>query len=316
MARVSFNVGILGFGDRGVSLVGPVMDYSTQTHITTIIDPDISRSKFYFQDCCVSTGLVPREDADKVRFIKDIAELKAGEIDLLFLTASERVRTGLFEKAVATGAHIFTDKGLSNDIGGCRKIVDAMKALRKGQQVFMGFNMRYHPEMMTARQILAEGRLGRVLFIHYLEALRFKHGSSFYRRFHRDVRNSGGLLITKACHDFDLMGYFVDSRPSRVFCTQEKIMFGKGGPEAREFCQTCDRTHECDFDPLKLEDSRRKKARYERVWVGNNRVTSDGYMRDACVWRGDTELRDLSTVLIDYENCARAYCHRPLECAT
>jgi predicted dehydrogenase len=302
----SFKVGILGFGDRGESLVAPIMDYSTQTHITTIIDPDVQRSKFYFQDCCVSKGVVSLEEADNVRFIKDIDELKVGELDLLFLTANEKVRTMLFERAVGTGSHIFTDKALSNDLEGCKTIVNAMRGLKKGQRVFMGFNMRYHPQTMAVKQILNEGRLGRVLFIQYLEALRFEHGSSFYRRFYRDVENSGGLLITKACHDFDLMGYFVESRPSRVFCTQDKMMFGKGGSEAREFCQNCDRTHECDFAPLKRESSRARKSRYEKVWVGENRVTSDGYMRDVCVWREDTELRDLSTTLIEYENGVRA----------
>ncbi len=294
-------VGILGFGSRGVSFVAPVLDNNLANRITVIIDPDLSRSKYYL-DMIAGQGQIPRDEAEKVRFVRSLDELEPGEVDALFLTANERVRSRLFEEAVATGAHLYMEKGLAADAEGARRVVAAMEKVRPGQQVFMGFNLRHYPPLVAARQVLDSGRIGRPLFLQYTEMLDYRHGGSFYMRFHRDVRNSGGMLVTKSCHDFDLMGHLVRSRPERVFCAQHKRLFGRGGPEARQNCSTCDRTHECDWDRLRNQPTRAAKRKYAREWLGPDRVTTDGYNLDFCVWRDDTEVRDLSQVLFQYEN--------------
>jgi predicted dehydrogenase len=294
-------VGILGFGSRGVSFVAPVLDNSLANRITTIIDPDVSRSKYYL-DMIAGQGQIPRDEADKVRFIRDLDELRPGEVDVLFLTANERVRSLVFEKAVLTGAHLYMEKGLAADADGARRVVAGMKRLRPGQQVFMGFNLRHYPPLAHAKKVLDSGRIGRPLFVQYTEMLDCRHGGSFYMRFHRDTRNSGGMLVTKSCHDFDLMGHFLGSRPERVFSAQHKMLFGKGGPQARQNCSACDRTHECDWDRLRNQPTRAAKRKYAREWLGPDRVTTDGYNLDFCVWRPDSEVRDLSQVMFRYEN--------------
>jgi predicted dehydrogenase len=121
-------------------------------------------------------------------------------------------------------------------------------------------------------------------------------------RFHRDVNNSGGLLVTKACHDFDLIGHLLESRPDRVFSAQYKRFFGKGGPDARVQCGTCDRTAECDWDRMSQQPNRAAKRKYAKIYLDDDKVTTDGYSLDLCCWRGDTELKDLSHVMLEYEN--------------
>lgn len=302
MKERDLNIGILGFGDRGVSFVAPILDNNIRNHITVIIDPDVSRAKFFLEDTCVSRGQIPADEAKRIRFIRDIDELAKGEIDALWLTASERVRTAVFPKAVATGAHIYSEKGLSNNMAGAKRIVSAMKGLKKGQKVFMGFNLRHYPALVAAKKILDEGRIGNILFVQYIEMMTYSHGGSFYMRFHRDVKNSGGMFVTKSCHDFDLMGHLISSRPARVFSAQYKRLFGRGGKEARSQCHTCDRTLECEWDRMRHLHGRAAKRRYAKIYLDDDKVTTDGYFRDLCCWRGDTELRDLSNVMFEYEN--------------
>lgn len=305
MQDKDLKVGILGFGSRGVSLVAPILNNNIHNRLTVVIDPDVSRARHYM-DNEVAGGRIPGDEAQAVRFVKSLDELAAGEIDALFLTANEQVRTQFFAQAIRTGAFIYSEKGLSNDLAGARTIVEAMKGLRPGQAVFMGFNLRYYPPLVQVKKIIADGRIGNILFVHYLEMMRFHHGSSFYMRFHRDIRNSGGMLVTKSCHDFDLIGYCLNSRPERVFSAQHKMMFGKGGPEARDNCHTCNRTAQCEFGRMHRLPNRKAAREYGRVWLDANKVTTDGYCPDACVWRQDTELHDLSDVLLDYKNGARA----------
>jgi len=305
MSQKTLRIGIVGFGSRGVSFVAPVLDNSIHNRIAVVVDPDESRSR-YFLGQCVAQGQIPADEAEAIRFVKDIGDLSAGEADVLFLTASERVRSLLFPQAVDFGAHIYMEKGLAADLDGARRVVQAMDRVRPGQQVFMGFNLRHYPPLVLAKRILDQGRIGRILHVQYQEMMDYRHGGSFYMRFHRDVRNSGGMMVTKACHDFDLLGHFVGARPERVFSAQYKRLFGRGGPEAREQCATCDRAAECDWDRMRNQPTRAAKRKYAKVYLDEDKVTTDGYSLDLCCWRSDTELRDLSNVLIEYENAIPA----------
>lgn len=301
MQEQELRVGILGFGSRGVSFVAPVLDNSIRNRITVVIDPDISRSR-YFMDQAAAQGQIPRDEADRVRFVAGLEQIEPGELDVLFLTASERVRSLVFEQAVKTGAHLYMEKGLAADLEGARRVVAGLAHLRPGQQVFMGFNLRHFPPLAQARRLIATGGIGRILSVQYQEQMDFHHGGSFFMRFHRDVANSGGLLVTKACHDFDLIGHFVGARPARVFSAQYKRMFGRGGPDARQQCHTCDRTAACDWDRMRTQHSRAAKRKYAKIYLDPDKVTTDGYFLDQCCWRDDTQLKDLSHVLLEYEN--------------
>lgn len=292
--------GILGFGSRGVSFIGPILNESINNHVTTVIDPDISRSKYFLSEQ-VKQGIIPADEAEKIRFIADIDELEAGEVDALWLTASESVRTMICEKAVKYGAHIYMEKGLSHSIEGGKKVVEAMKFRKPGQQVFMGFNFRHYPVAVCAKQILDEGKIGKILYVQYIETLRFRHGSSFFTRFHRDIENSGGMMVTKSCHDFDFLSYLIGARPERVFSAQYKKMFGKGGEKVGETCHTCEFSDECEFDRMRRMN-RAEKRKYSKTYLDDDKVTTDGYFLDQCCFREDTELKDLSHVIIEYEN--------------
>lgn len=299
-AQKTIKNGILGFGSRGVSFVGPILNENINNKVTTVIDPDIGRSKF-FLDELVKQGAIPSDEAEKIRFIADIDDLEPGEIDALWLTASESVRTMVCEKAVKYGAHIYMEKGLSHSIDGAKKVVTAMKSRKLGQQIFMGFNFRHYPVAVRAKQILDEGKIGKILYAQYIETLRFRHGSSFFTRFHRDIKNSGGMLVTKACHDFDFLTYLINARPERVFSAQYNKMFGKGGPEIGRNCHTCEFADKCEFDRMSRMD-RAAKRKYSKIYLDEDKVTTDGYFLDQCCFREDTELKDLSHVIIEYEN--------------
>ncbi|HRU05774.1 MAG TPA: Gfo/Idh/MocA family oxidoreductase, partial [Candidatus Brocadiia bacterium] len=301
MSQQTVRVGILGFGSRGVSLVAPILDNNLNNQIAVIIDPDESRARYYL-NMIAEQGQIPRDEAARVRFAKSLDELRPGEVDALFLTASEIVRSRVFAQAVQTGAHLYMEKGLAPDLEGGRRVVQGMKLLRPGQQVFMGFNLRHFPPLVHAKRILDSGRLGKPLYIHYVETLTNQHGGSFYMRFHRDVKNSGGMLVTKACHDFDMIGHLLGARPQRVFSSQHNMFFGKGGPQARQDCRSCDRTADCEWDRLRTQRSRAAKRKYAQEWTDADKVTTDGYCPDACVWRSDTQVRDLSQVLLQYAN--------------
>ena len=59
------------------------------------------------------------------------------------------------------------------------------------------------------------GKLGKLLTIEANEY--YFGGRSYFRRWNRLREFGGGLWITKACHDFDLINWFAGGKPRRVF---------------------------------------------------------------------------------------------------
>ena len=61
------------------------------------------------------------------------------------------------------------------------------------------------------------GTIGDVFSVHFEWLLNTKHGADYFRRWHRDKRNSGGLLVHKSTHHFDLVNFWLGTQPKTVF---------------------------------------------------------------------------------------------------
>ncbi len=81
----------------------------------------------------------------------------------------------------------------------------------------MSFNYRYAPSRSKVKELLLSGVIGEVRSIHFEWLLNTKHGADYFRRWHRDKSNSGGLMVHKSTHHFDLVNWWLGSEPEVVF---------------------------------------------------------------------------------------------------
>ncbi|MEU1011273.1 Gfo/Idh/MocA family oxidoreductase [Streptomyces sp. NPDC005890] len=65
--------------------------------------------------------------------------------------------------------------------------------------------------------LLADGAVGEVLAVHFEWLLDVRHGADYFRRWHREKRHSGGLMVHKSGHHFDLVSWWLDDEPAEVF---------------------------------------------------------------------------------------------------
>lgn len=72
----------------------------------------------------------------------------------------------------------------------------------------MTFNYRYAPHNTKVAEIIRSGAIGQVTSVHFEWMLNTQHGADYFRRWHRDRRNSGGLLVHKSTHHFDLVNFW------------------------------------------------------------------------------------------------------------
>jgi hypothetical protein len=95
------------------------------------------------------------------------------------------------------------------------------------------FNYRYAPAYTRFRQLVMEGAVGQPLAVDFSWMLDTSHGADYFRRWHREKENSGGLLVHKATHHFDLVNWWIDSYPQHVFAMGDLLFYGRDNAKAR-----------------------------------------------------------------------------------
>src|SRR5690606_23821425 len=101
---------------------------------------------------------------------------------------------------------------------------DAVEAT--GRAVTVTFNYRYSPRNSALKEVIASGRIGEVTSVHFEWVLDTAHGADYFRRWHRDKDVSGGLLVHKSSHHFDLVNWWLADAPTRVYASGGLRFYG------------------------------------------------------------------------------------------
>ncbi|CAL1401563.1 unnamed protein product [Linum trigynum] len=112
--------------------------------------------------------------------------------------------------------HVLVEKPLCTTVDQCKKVVDAAKK-RPDMLVQVGLEYRYMPPVAKLIEIVKGGSLGHVKMVAIRE-----HRFPFLVKVHNWNRfnaNTGGTLVEKCCHFFDLMRLFAGANPVRVMAS-------------------------------------------------------------------------------------------------
>ena len=142
------------------------------------------------------------------------------------------------------GLDVVCEKPMTIDAPSLRRIVDA--ADRSAGNLIVTFNYRYSPRNTLVRQIIADGLIGDVTSVHFEWCLDTVHGADYFRRWHREKSKSGGLLVHKSTHHFDLVNWWIDDVPDVVFALGRLRFYGRenaqrprAGDRAPSWAATC-----------------------------------------------------------------------------
>lgn len=108
--------------------------------------------------------------------------------------------------AAREGKHVLVEKPAARNVAELDAVIDA--AGRAGVGVKVGFNHRYHPALVKARQMVSDGVLGELMFVRG----RYGHGGrlGYEREWRADPSQSGGgELIDQGVHLIDLARWFL-----------------------------------------------------------------------------------------------------------
>jgi predicted dehydrogenase len=158
------------------------------------------------------------------------------------------------------------------------------------------------------RRRLAAGEIGEIGSVHFEWLLDVRHGADYFRRWHRDKANSGGLLVHKASHHFDLVNWWLGATPVSVFAQTRLFFYGPEAGAAHGYDRGYERAHATPAaadDPfaLSMVDNPRLRELYLDA------EPYDGYLRDRNVFAPGVTIDDDMAVLVRYSTGATMSYH-------
>ncbi|MGI5213032.1 Gfo/Idh/MocA family protein [Plantactinospora sp. CA-290183] len=231
--------------------------------------------------------------------------LEKERVDVVLVTTVDRTHDEYIVTALRAGRDVVTEKPMTTDVPKCERILRAVA--ETGRSVSVAFNYRYNPLHEKVREVLAEGTIGEVGSVHFEWLLDVRHGADYFRRWHRDKANSGGLMVHKASHHFDLVNWWLDATPVEVYAAGRLFFYGENGIR-HGYARDYDRVHGAPAaadDPfaLRLAEHPRLRALYLEA------ESEDGYHRDQNVFAPGVTIEDDMSVLAKYSTGATMTYH-------
>lgn len=294
---------IVGTGSRAGMYVDAVTRlYREQAALVGLCDLSQARMDWHNQGLQArGLPLTPTYRADD--FDRMIDET---EPDTVIVTTVDAWHHEYIARALDRGCDVISEKPLTTTLDRLHKIDEAIK--RSGKSLRVTFNYRYAPAYARFRELIRDGAVGTPLAVDFSWVLDTSHGADYFRRWHREKKNSGGLLVHKATHHFDLVNWWIDSYPRQVFALGELLFYGKANAEARgEHYPYARYTGEeaAKDDPFALRLD--EKEAYAGLYLAAEAET--GYIRDRNVFGEPITAEDTMAVTARYANGALlSYC--------
>ena len=288
--------GIIGLGNRAKmyvsALVGP---HAGTAELVAWADSNAVRIDYYERELAAAGHPAP------ARYPADTLEdmIRAERIDRIIVTTPDYTHADLVSRALNAGADVVVEKPLTIDAAGVQQIAAAIEA--SGKNVLTTFNYRYSPRNSALKRVITSGQIGAVTSVHFEWALDTVHGADYFRRWHRNKENSGGLLIHKASHHFDLVNWWIAAAPVRVFASGALRFYGAENAADRGLTDRPERgTGHGHTDPFALDLG--LDARLKALYLDAEHL--DGYLRDRDVFADGITIEDNLALLVDYDTGA------------
>jgi len=285
---------VVGLGNRCGLFLDGILQYREEADLVGLCDKNAGRLALKMA-WAQEKGFVCKGYTDS-QFDAMIKEVKP---DVVLVSTMDSTHHEYVCRAMELGCDVVTEKPMTTDIKKCKQIFEMQN--KTGKSCRVTFNYRYAPARTQLKQILMDGVIGEVLSVDFSWMLNTSHGADYFRRWHRNKQNSGGLMVHKATHHFDLMNWWLDSTPQKVFAQGSRRFYTPERGDAlgltmrTDRCFTCPEQKKCAFyfDISKAKFHREAFLECEKY---------DGYHRDQCLFSSNIDIEDIMNVAVTYQN--------------
>lgn len=285
---------VVGTGGRAVMFLDPIATaYREVTEIVGLCDVNPGRLAHHARRLESTFQYKPVPTFAASEFDRMVRETRP---DIVVVCTVDGFHHQYIIRAMELGCDVITEKPITIDQPKLRAIFDAVR--RTGRKVRVTFNYRWAPGPTLVRKLVSEGVVGEVLHVDMEYLLNTDHGADYFRRWHREKDKSGGLMVHKSTHHFDLVNWWIDAVPDTVFGFGRLAFYGRNNARKRGVEVRYDRYTGQDTlgDPfaLDLEANPHMKSLYR------DHEQHDGYHRDRNVFGDNITIEDTMSVLVKY----------------
>lgn len=276
---------LIGAGGRGYTHVNSLRnELPDDVSLEGVYDKNPLRAKYTCEKC-----------GGKKVYDSFDACLDEVKPDIVFICTMDCNHHEYAVRAMEKGYDVMLEKPMTTDKEKCLEILEAEK--RTGKKVTVTFNCRFMPFFSSIKELLNKKIVGDILHVDLRWMLDRSHGADYFRRWHRYIENSGGLLVHKATHHFDIVNWLIGQSPVEVSAFGSLKFYGANGERKGERCLTCEGKETCAFYRDFSKDNFLKELYFCTE-------SADGYFRDRCVFDKDINIYDNMAVNVKYDSGA------------
>ena len=206
MASDEVRYGIVGTGMMGIEHIENLKALDGAV-VTALCDPN--------QTSIDAARAALQDDPTPSVFTHHADLLSSGTCDAVVIVTPNHLHTQPLLDVLETDLHVLVEKPLCTTIEDCLSVVEAGKS-HKGI-AWVGLEYRYMPPVARMISEVRDGAVGTLKMLSIRE-----HRFPFLvkvNNWNRFSANTGGTLVEKCCHYFDLMNHIVGTRPVRVMAS-------------------------------------------------------------------------------------------------
>ena len=288
---------LIGTGGRSVMFLNALAGkHRDESELVAMCDMSQTRMKWQLDRMAREFSFAPVPTYSEKDFDRMIRETKP---DTVIVTTPDATHHTYIIRAMELGCDVISEKPMTTDAAKARAIFDAIDRTKRKLRVT--FNYRYTPHTTKVREIIATGQIGTPLFVDLHWVLDTSHGADYFRRWHRLKEMSGGLLVHKATHHFDIINWWIDSYPKTVYAMGELKFYGKKAADSRGEKYAYERylgKSDPKQDPFAIDMS--KDSDLKGLYLEAEKET--GYIRDRNVFNDDINIEDTMALTVKFRS--------------
>ena len=289
---------VVGTGSRAAMYIDALANsYADVGTIVAWCEPNPTRMAYYDRTLAAVGKEAPaRYGPDE--FGKLLAEQRP---DVVVVTSPDATHHLYATAALDAGCDVVVEKPLTTALDPAQSIAKSVEA--SSGDLVVTFNYRYSPRNSEVRRLLASGAIGKITSIHFEWVLDTVHGADYFRRWHRNKAISGGLLVHKSSHHFDLVNWWLADVPEIVTAAGGLRFYGDKNAAERGVTDRPARSAGWSgtaSDPFSLDMAANEKLRELYLEAEGD----DGYIRDQDVFSPGISIEDNMGLLVTYRSGA------------
>ena len=294
------SVAVLGAGARGRFTYGAYcLANADRARVTAVAEPDADRRERFADE-----HDIPRDS----RFA-DWADLleRGPATDGVIIATPDWAHVGPAIAALTLGRDVLLEKPVARTPAELDRLLAAARA--SSGRLTIAHPLRHAPMFETIARLLREGRVGRLMTIDHVENIGYLHfAHSYVRGNWRRSDETAPLILTKACHDLDLLAWLAGSDWTQVssFGSLSHFRSANAPAGAPARCTDgCPVQSTCPFDAVAFYLNPKTLPAWKATVTPDQTETGIRHALAAgpygrCVYRSDNDVVDHQVAIIEF----------------